>query len=271
MFTNLIESASHVREFKRRSSFFLITVATYAVILFAAGIASVYAYDAQLESQTYSLELLNWVPPVNAAPKPVRENHTPVNRRSTPATAPVDRNITISERTAAIPPTNDPRVVPQDVGVKASEIPVAVGAVRLTNRNVDPPFDPSGDKTGCVTCTGTPTVVRVDTDSKPPDPLPVKPPTTERVTSKVLVSKVISLPQPTYPVMAKQTRTQGPVNIQILVDEQGKVISAQVVSGNPMLNTAAREAAMRARFTPTVLNGQAVKIQGVITYNFVLN
>ena len=55
MFTNLIESASHVREFKRRSSFFLITVATYAVILFAAGIASVYAYDAQLEAQTSGL------------------------------------------------------------------------------------------------------------------------------------------------------------------------------------------------------------------------
>jgi protein TonB len=70
--------------------------------------------------------------------------------------------------------------------------------------------------------------------------------------------------------MAKVTRTQGPVNIQILVDEQGKVISAQVVSGDPRLSFAARDAAMRARFTPTVLNGQPVKIQGVITYNFVL-
>jgi len=85
-----------------------------------------------------------------------------------------------------------------------------------------------------------------------------------------LISKVVSLPQPAYPVIAKQTRQQGPVSIQILVDEQGKVISAQVVSGHPMLNPAAREAAMRARFTPTVLNGQPVKIQGVITYNFVL-
>ena len=61
---------------------------------------------------------------------------------------------------------------------------------------------------------------------------------------------------------------QGSVNIQILVDEQGKVISAQVMSGNPMLTAAAREAAMRARFTPTTLNGVPVKIQGVITYNF---
>jgi TonB family protein len=69
----------------------------------------------------------------------------------------------------------------------------------------------------------------------------VKPPSTQRVTSVILNSKVISLPQPPYPMMAKQTRTQGPVHIQILVDEQGKVISAQVVSGHPMLNPAARE------------------------------
>src|SRR5215813_10686681 len=120
MFTNLIESASHLKEYKRRSSFFLITVAAYSVILFAAGIVSVYAYDAQLEAQTNSLEVLNWVPPVTAAqPKPVNEVR-PAIRRSTPTNAPVDRNITIAERQAAIPPTNDPRVVPHDVGVTAS-------------------------------------------------------------------------------------------------------------------------------------------------------
>ena len=103
-----------------------------------------------------------------------------------------------------------------------------------------------------------------------PEPPVVKPPTTQRVPSVVLTSKAISLPQPAYPIMAKQTGTHGAVNIQILVDEQGKVISAQVVSGSPMLTTAAKEAAMRARFTPTILNGQPVKIQGVIIYNFVL-
>ena len=70
--------------------------------------------------------------------------------------------------------------------------------------------------------------------------------------------------------MAKQTRTQGPVNVQILIDEEGKVISAHAVSGNAMLVHAAEDAARRARFTPTKLNDQAVKVQGVITYNFVL-
>jgi len=70
--------------------------------------------------------------------------------------------------------------------------------------------------------------------------------------------------------MARQIRAQGSVNVQILVDEQGKVVSAQAVSGHPLLTFAAKEAALRARFTPTLLNGQPVKVQGVITYNFVL-
>jgi protein TonB len=107
-------------------------------------------------------------------------------------------------------------------------------------------------------------------EDKPPEPPVVKPPTTERVTSKVLSSKALNLPQPPYPIIAKQAHVQGPVNIQILVSEEGKVISAQVVSGNGMLSSAAKDAALRARFTPTILNGQPVKIQGVITYNFVL-
>jgi protein TonB len=71
-------------------------------------------------------------------------------------------------------------------------------------------------------------------------------------------------------MIAKQAHVQGPVSIQILVSEEGKVLSAQVVSGNAMLIPAAKDAALRARFTPTMLNGQPVKIQGVITYNFTL-
>jgi len=267
MFTNLIESQSHRKEFKRRSSFVLVTIAAYAVILFGAGIASIYAYDANLEAQTSSLELLNWVPPVTtAAPKPIPNHPEPV-RRQTTSNATVDPNIKIAERTAIVSTTNDPRAVPHEVGVKGTDIPPSTGIVRLTGRNVDPP-PAAGDSSNCVTCSSTPATVIVT--EKPPEPPVVKPPTTQHVPSTILASKAISLPQPVYPIMAKQTGTHGPVNIQILVDEQGKVISAQIVAGNPMLTSAAKEAAMRARFTPTILNGQPVKIQGVIIYNFVL-
>ena len=87
MFTNLIESDSHHQEFKRRSSFFLATVAAYALILSAAGVASIYAYDAHLEAQNTDLTLLSWVPPVKPIverdrPQPTRRGTLPRRSRS---------------------------------------------------------------------------------------------------------------------------------------------------------------------------------------------
>jgi len=267
MFKNLIESQSHRREFKRRGSFFLITVSVYAVILFGAGIASIYAYDAQLEMQTNSLEVLSWVPAVTpVAPKPIADRPQPVHRTSTP-NAPVDPSVSIAERRTAFAPTDDPSKVPDHPGVTGPPDPPVTGPFRISDRDVDP-RPPAANSTICTGCSNTPPTVVVT--EKPPEPPPVKPPTTERVTSIILRSKAVSLPQPPYPIMAKQARQQGAVNVQILVSEEGKVLSAQVVSGNPMLSSAARDAALRARFTPTVLNGQPVKVQGVITYNFVL-
>ena len=267
MFTNLIESDSHRKEFKRRSSFFLATVAAYALILFAAGIASIYAYDAHLEAQNTDLEVLGWVPPVNRAPEVRPRTNEPV-RRSARSNAPVDQTARVQERTVAISTTADPSRTPDQIGTTAPSVPpVTDTQFVITGRNVNPSDLAPRGTGGCLTCNGTDPVVRVP-DTTPP-PIPVKPPT-QRLTSVVLTSKAINLPQPVYPQLARQIHIGGPVVIQILVDEQGKVVSAQPLSGHPTLVGAAKEAAMRARFTPTVLNGQAVKVQGMITYNFVL-
>src|SRR5436190_10020047 len=111
MFTNLIESQSHRREFKRRSSFFLFTVAAYAVILFGAGIGSIYAYDAQLEAQNSDFELMGWVPPVTpATPTPIIERSPNVHRA--PSTAPIDPGASRPERTILVSRTDDPRNIP---------------------------------------------------------------------------------------------------------------------------------------------------------------
>ena len=67
MFNNLIESSSHTKELKRRGSFLLFTTFTYLVLFVITGVASIYAYDAHLEEQTESLELLTFVPPPAAA------------------------------------------------------------------------------------------------------------------------------------------------------------------------------------------------------------
>lgn len=59
------------------------------------------------------------------------------------------------------------------------------------------------------------------------------------------------------------------MTVQVLIDERGNVVSATAVSGHPLLRAAAVSAARSARFSPTMLSGQPVKVSGVITYNFV--
>jgi TonB family protein len=98
-----------------------------------------------------------------------------------------------------------------------------------------------------------------------PTPQPVK----VLKTSTVLNGKAVRLPKPRYPEPARIIKASGAVNVQVLLDETGKVISAQAVSGHPLLRRAAVEAAYQALFTPTILGDQPVKVSGVITYNFV--
>ena len=62
----------------------------------------------------------------------------------------------------------------------------------------------------------------------------------------------------------------GLVEVEVIVDENGKVVSARALSGPSALRDVAVQAAMRARFTPTKLSGQPVKISGRINYNFSL-
>lgn len=88
------------------------------------------------------------------------------------------------------------------------------------------------------------------------------------ISSGVLNEKAISLPKPTYPPVARAAKASGNVVVQVTVDENGNVISAQAVSGHPLLQAAAVAAARSAKFSPTKLSGQPVKVTGVITYNF---
>lgn len=85
----------------------------------------------------------------------------------------------------------------------------------------------------------------------------------------VLNGKATALPKPVYPQTARITRPSGPVSVQILITETGEVFSAEAKSGDAQLRKSAETAACGARFSPTLLSGQPVKVSGVITYNFV--
>ena len=275
MFNNLVESGSHRREFARKGRFMLGTLALYGVLLAASGVASVVAYDARLERQT--LELTSMVAPVPVESAPIREED-PAPRPRANENA---RDNAVPERATATAQLNNSTAPPDTVSTQPNrhrELPG--GIYRITGRDFDPlasgaPTGPRDGDAGHLSRGRVPAPVRIEeAGPEPPTPTPAptpKRPEIQRLPSSVITSKALSKPAPPYPAIAKATGTQGPVNVEILIDEGGSVISARAVDGPPLLRAAAEQAARRARFTPTLLGGRPVKVSGVITYNFVLN
>jgi TonB family protein len=96
--------------------------------------------------------------------------------------------------------------------------------------------------------------------------------TTEKrkpISGGVLNGKAIVLPKPDYPIDARTAGAAGAVAVQVLVDESGMVIEAKAFSGHPLLQQPAVNAALQARFSPTSLMGEPVKVSGVLVFNFV--
>ena len=262
MFSNLIESNSHAKEFKRRGSFLLFTTATYVVLFVITGVVSIYAYDTHLEEQ--SLEVVMLLPPqeiVPDTPRPVAEpsRNTSNNVRSS-----------VPERTLAMLSVEHPEVVPDRISAERNTVlPLPPGPVMITGRDYDPP--PIGGSRGNNNGGTVATPSRIVIDDDPP-PVPQPTPVASKIVkvSEILNSRAISLPKPPYPQMAKQIRVQGTVTVQVLIDEAGRVLSAKAMSGHPLLVPDSQRAAMQARFSPTTIGGVAVKVSGVITYNFIL-
>jgi len=94
---------------------------------------------------------------------------------------------------------------------------------------------------------------------------------TPRIVSRGVVNgNAKFLAQPVYPATAKTVRATGRVEIQVVIDETGRVTSASIISGNPLLRDSALDAARKSTFTPTKLSDVPVKVSGIIVYNFTL-
>ena len=111
------------------------------------------------------------------------------------------------------------------------------------------------------------TAVVLDT---PPPPMSTPKPLLKPISGGVLNGKAIFLPAPSYPDSAKRMRTSGIVTVEVVVDETGKVISAEATSGPVILRDVAVQAATKAKFSATKLSGQPVKVTGLINYKFSL-
>jgi protein TonB len=259
MFDNLVESGSHKEDLSRKGTFLLVTTAIYGVLGLIMIVGSILWIDASLDSQ--DLELTTLVAPV---PVPPQQNQPEKQQEAKPQK--VEQNVDV--RKELIADVTRTELVPKEISAKASNIPPVRRGVTTVlgtaDSNAAAPLA-AGPGTGTGVVAG-PTSVNIAEEPPPPPP---KPAPRAPISGGVLNGKAISLPKPAYPAIARSAHASGTVVVQVTIDENGRVISAAAVSGHPLLRGVAVQAARGARFSPTKLSGQPVKVTGVITYNFV--
>ncbi len=109
--------------------------------------------------------------------------------------------------------------------------------------------------------------------SVPPPPVAATAPAAGplHVGGEVKRPQVISDPQPQYPRLALESRIQGSVRIDAVIDKSGNVVQAHAVDGPPMLMAAALDAVKQWRYQPTYLNGVPWPVELTINVDFHLS
>ena len=257
MFENLVESGSHKEDLSRKGSFLVVTAAIYAVLIVTFLVVGIWFTVAQLD--TSDLDLITLVAPVQipqVQKEPEKQEAKPIKP---------EQNVDV--RKALIADTSRADLVPEKVSNKQLEVPpVRKGVTTVVGTENTNAAAPIASGTGSGNVTTAPTKVEI---ADAPPPPAAKPTPHAPISGGVLNGKALSLPKPSYPAIARQAHASGVVVVQVLIDENGNVIAAHAVSGHPLLQAVAVQAAHQARFSPTKLSGQPVKVNGVIQYNFV--
>jgi protein TonB len=87
------------------------------------------------------------------------------------------------------------------------------------------------------------------------------------VTTGLLLHKV----EPTYPVIARTAKVQGTVVLNAVIDKEGDIRDIRLITGHPLLVTAAIEAVRQWHYRPYLLNGEPVEVETTVTVNFMIN
>lgn len=241
--------------------YFVGTVIGYSFIVASLIVGSILLAHPQLNEILVDSVLVSPPPPPPPPPPPAGGSQM-VPRSARVQIAP----------TAFVPPTVTPRRLPA-----ASDLPTVDAA-------------PSGGVPGGVTggvpggvvggvlggmiggvLGATPTVAAAPPPSPPnrePSPSLTKP---RPVSAGILLGNSIRQVPPVYPLLARSAQIEGTVEVRIIVDEQGNVVAAEVLSGHPLLQQPAVDAARQWKFRPTLLNGRPIKVSGILTFTFKLS
>ncbi|MEO6656279.1 MAG: TonB family protein, partial [Pyrinomonadaceae bacterium] len=269
MFEKLIESNCEGADFKNRRSYFMVSSLVVGALFLTAVVISIFAADFGLGSTSFELtQMLSPVEMAATAPEPLRQQ--PATKSKSQSQLPT--------RQAVIPRIEESPMVPITTSVVPNtQMSRPQGTYQISKLDTNPgdPGTSSRDVAGSSNSDPEISTVRVPETVKDPEPPPVKkdpPPVTKHVTQSlgVINGKASYLPKPIYSAAAKAVRASGKVDVQVLIDENGKVLSANAVSGHPLLRSAAEQAARNAKFTATYLSNVPVKVSGVIIYNFTM-
>lgn len=94
------------------------------------------------------------------------------------------------------------------------------------------------------------------------------PPRIGEVYGPLMNNRAIKKPEPEWPTDVHLPHPTETVTVHVMVDENGKVLSATAISGAPALRPAAEAAALKAEFSPWKILDEAVQTRGLVTYTY---
>ena len=190
--------------------------------------------------------------PVQEAQSPVPAAEPP--REGAPATEPAGPP-SIADLVPTPPassPTPVPAARPRPAASKKSPRKLQPAPPVVPARTMEPPAAPSG--------------------VSPAPPAPPVPPSPEPMRGgNVQEARLLRKVDPSYPPLAKRTRVQGSVTLQVSVDEKGNVSGVKILRGHPLLNDEAMRAVRQWKYSPTLLNGEPVPAIATVTVIFKLD
>lgn len=253
MFDKLVESTKE-KQGRGAGGYLAATTLIYGLALVGIAIGTIIGFSPAL-AEEYSLKAILAPPPLPIGlPPPPAIRRTVLEPQTISFTAPTNPiDISRMRRAEDLPPVR--------IG---NSRPVVVGAP-LGNGSGDPNGVWGAPRTGDATVPPPPPIRR-----DPPQTPEIKPLGTSKVSEGVLQGGAIRKVKPTFPAMALKIRAGGPVQVVVTISEDGRVTDATAVSGHPLLRSAAVEAARQWLFSPTKLSNVPVKVQGVLTFNFIL-
>lgn len=277
MLDQLVESKNNKAETAKRAKFLGTTLVLVVSLAFSGVLWSLFAKNISMSGDQFEISAM-------VAPIPIPENkpQPPEPAQNQPKTAPKIQSEVITRQTNTLRLDESPKV-PKEISTvpntqkarpnapfvisKQIETDGVISSVKASDRNG------TGTETGIDTANNSGQSKVVVQNIPPPPPLIKKP--VEAAPKKIIVKtggvmngQAKNLPKPVYSAAAKAVNANGEVQVQITVDETGKVISANAVSGHPLLKGEAEKAARNATFSPTLLSNQPVKVTGIIVYRF---